>query len=194
MPRYAKLLSVYEVCVGTGRSLTWTKNVKFFEGTCLVGLHQRHYYSTQKKDSKKIKIHQQAPIGGKYDWIGPPDPVSNIRPIQFHEPQNETPTEKTFRLRRSKILLWNQNFWAHHNSTFFKAKEDYVLKNQKTDSDGKTSISSDELSVFYKKFLDENRKSHLNYNREWYKHNISLLWPALKVAFIRLRRKFTGNS
>ncbi|KAK0045747.1 APOPT family protein Y39B6A.34 mitochondrial [Biomphalaria pfeifferi] len=157
-------------------------------------LHCSFQRPTAKKDSKKLKIQQQPPVSGKFDLIGPPDPISNVRPIQFHVPLKETATEKSFRLRHSEILQWNQNFWAHHNSSFFKEKENYILEHQEIDSDGKTSISAEKLSVFYKRFLDENRISHLNYNREWYKQNISLLWPALKVTFIRLTRKFDRNS
>lgn len=69
---------------------------------------------------KKFKITPVPPSGGTTDWIGPPDPVSNIRPIRFYVPPNETFTEKKFRIRRAEVLEWNQQFWADHNSRFFK--------------------------------------------------------------------------
>jgi hypothetical protein len=53
-----------------------------------------------------------------HDMIGPPDPVSNLRPIVFHVPRNEHAVEKEFRVRREEVQKWNEAFWTKHNQSF----------------------------------------------------------------------------
>jgi len=131
----------------------------------------------------------------KADLIGPPDSASNIAQIKCYIPPDETLTEETFRQRRMEVLEWNREFWSNHNERFFKEK-DLFIKENSIDKEGTTnkkkSLSPEEMSVFYRQFLNENRAAHLQYNKEWYKKNISLLWPALQVTFIRLKRKLKG--
>ncbi|KAK3783432.1 hypothetical protein RRG08_033692 [Elysia crispata] len=146
---------------------------------------------SSKKESKKLKISSSGPVVKNSDVYGPPDPVSNIQSIRFHIPPDETPTEKKFRLQRAEVLEWNQKFWANHNTKFFKEKGEYVKNLEPPIKDGsKKSTPAEQMSVFYRKFLNENRQEHLRYNKEWYKKNISLLWPAFLVSLIRLRRRF----
>ncbi|CAG5131405.1 unnamed protein product [Candidula unifasciata] len=143
-----------------------------------------------KQEPRKLKITPVPPPSGLTDAIGPPDSISNIRPIQFYVPPDETHTEKDFRLQRQEVLEWNKQFWTDHNSRFFQEKEEYVQAHQAKDSEGNIQkLSPEEMSVFYKTFLNKNWHSHLNYNKEWYKKNVSLLWPAFKVLIIRLTRK-----
>lgn len=54
--------------------------------------------------------------------------------------------------------------------------------------EGKSSLTADEMSVFYKAFLDRNWKAHLNYNKEWYKKNFILLLLAIEVKLRRILR------
>ncbi|RUS89641.1 hypothetical protein EGW08_002562 [Elysia chlorotica] len=146
---------------------------------------------TSKKESKKLKISSSGPVVRNSDIYGPPDPVSNIQTIHFHVPPDETPTEKMFRLQRSEVLEWNHKFWANHNTKFFKEKGEYVKNLEPSVQDGnKKTTPAEQMSVFYRKFLNENREEHLRYNKEWYKKNLSLLWPAFLVSLIRLRRRF----
>lgn len=53
------------------------------------------------------------------------------------------------------------------------------------DPDDKSN-KSDEISIFYKDFLDRNWKTHYNYNFEWYKKNIYLSSLALRVHMSRI--------
>merc|ERR1712117_708870 len=118
-------------------------------------------------------------------------------PIRFHIPEDETSTERNYRLKRKKIMEWNRAFWAEHNAKFFKEKEKFIQQRsqkQGKSSSKKKSLSPEELSIFYRNFLNENRKSHLDYNRQWYRANLSLLWPAVRVAATRLRRRLTGRA
>ena len=56
------------------------------------------------------------------DLIGPPDPVSNLRPIIFAKSENESRLEKKFREAREDTQIWNQNFWTEHNNNFQKVR------------------------------------------------------------------------
>ncbi|CAH2238640.1 jg5386 [Pararge aegeria aegeria] len=117
--------------------------------------------------------------------VGPPDPVSNLRRVVFRKPINETSLERKYRKLRGEVQEWNQVFWTQHNSRFFKEREAYLRNNL---PEGKTNLTADEMSVFYKAFLDKNWRAHLNYNREWYKKNMTLLMLALQVKFRKLFR------
>ncbi|XP_060577946.1 cytochrome c oxidase assembly factor 8-like [Ruditapes philippinarum] len=127
------------------------------------------------------------------DWVGPPDKISNIRPVEFYIPEGETSTEKKYREKRQAVQEWHHEFWTEHNKGFFTEKEEFIQRRlaEKVQTENDESIKSltpEELSEFYKRFLDDNFKSHIKYNKEWYKKNISLLWPALHVYVIRMMK------
>lgn len=42
-------------------------------------------------------------------------------------------------------------------------------------------LNADEMSDFYKDFLDKNWKTHVKYNVEWYKKNFRILFLSLAV-------------
>ncbi|CAG9095549.1 unnamed protein product [Plutella xylostella] len=105
------------------------------------------------------------------DMIGPVDPVSNLRRIIFKQPPKESDLEKRYRLLRSEVQEWNQTFWTQHNTRFFQEREAYLKKNLPA---GQQNLTADEMSVFYKEFLDKNYKAHTNYNVEWPSQDSSL--------------------
>ncbi|KAL6264623.1 hypothetical protein P5V15_004724 [Pogonomyrmex californicus] len=121
-----------------------------------------------------------------HDVIGPPDPISNLRPIIFASPTKETYLEKKYRELREETQQWNQMFWSKHNTNFVEERSRFqeMLKAQ-----GKTSLSADEMSIFYKQFLDKNWQSHFNYNIAWYKRNIKILFFGLAAKMSRLKFK-----
>lgn len=114
------------------------------------------------------------------DVIGPPDPVSNLRPIVFAKAESENSLEKEYRQAREDTQTWNQTFWTKHNTSFTEERKKFqeTLKGQ-----GKTYLTADDMSVFYKRFLDKNWHTHFNYNVAWYKRNIRILLLELRVRF-----------
>lgn len=146
------------------------------------------YMSTQKSQAPPVRKGDFVPEGAKNDWIGPPHPVSNLRPVYFHVPKDETPTETEFRRRREAVEEWNQKFWELHNDRFYKGKNEFVADYRKVSNDPKEP-PAEEMAKFYKRFLDENHNLHMSYNWKWYRLNIGLLWPAVKVYFIRLYKR-----
>lgn len=55
-----------------------------------------------------------------HDWIGPPHPLSNLRPIVYRVPENESELEKRLRNLRQDTEDWNHEFWTKQNITFSK--------------------------------------------------------------------------
>ncbi|ESO87739.1 hypothetical protein LOTGIDRAFT_127290, partial [Lottia gigantea] len=122
------------------------------------------------------------------DYIGPPDSVSNLRQISFRT-LNQSELEKKYHTRSEDVMKFNQEFWEQHNTNFVKEKDKFVEARLKLKRDGENTLSAEEMSEFYREFLNKNYKSHVQYNLEWYKRNISLLGPAFKVSIHRLLQK-----
>ncbi|XP_015119843.1 apoptogenic protein 1, mitochondrial [Diachasma alloeum] len=120
------------------------------------------------------------------DMVGPPDPVSNLRPVAFAKPQTETEVEKEFREAREATQEWNNKFWSEHNARFIAERKEFQSKLK---AEGKESVTADEMSVFYKKFLDSNWKNHVNYNYSWYKQNIKILFLEVRVRLSKMKFK-----
>lgn len=106
------------------------------------------------------------------DSVGPPDPVSNLRPIKYHIPANESLAERQLRLKRIEVAEWNCQFWTSHNVRFIEEREVYK---KRLAEKGVPAVTADQMSEFYKDFLDRNWRTHLTYNFEWYKRNISIV-------------------
>ncbi|KAF2905452.1 hypothetical protein ILUMI_00725 [Ignelater luminosus] len=112
--------------------------------------------------------------------IGPPNPVSNLRPIIRQRLLHETPLQQRLRELQDETQAWNEEFWSEHNTRFIKEKESYI-KSHLNPNDERKTLTADEMSEFYKAFLDHNWKTHVKYNFEWYSRNFTLLFLALKV-------------
>ncbi|KAL1138153.1 hypothetical protein AAG570_009845, partial [Ranatra chinensis] len=127
-------------------------------------------------------------IASNGDLIGQPNPVSNLRPVVFHAPENETDLEREFRLERELVQRWNEEFWTIHNMKFIKEKKEF-LSSIESNSGSTGPVSADDMSLFYKAFLDKYWKVHLNYNFQWYLKNVQLVKLALKVNIDHVRRR-----
>lgn len=130
------------------------------------------------------------------DWIGPPDRQSNLRPIVFHIPKNESPLGRRLREFRQETQVWNQQFWASQNVSFRKGKEEFIYSRlkakgleMKDETGQKVTLSAEEMADFYKDFLSKNFKKHMCYNREWYKRNFTITFLMGQVAFERAWRR-----
>ncbi|XP_013199447.1 COA8 family protein CG14806, mitochondrial [Amyelois transitella] len=151
--------------------------------TCLCHILRHMRFLSDSKSVQSVQPPNPKKISS--DMVGPPDPVSNLRKVIFKQPQDETALEKRYREMRSEVQDWNQEFWTRHNSRFFQEREEYLKKNL---PEGKQNLTADEMSVFYKSFLDKNWKTHIAYNKEWYKKNVKLLGLSLHVKLKRLFR------
>ncbi|XP_017880377.1 APOPT family protein CG14806, mitochondrial [Ceratina calcarata] len=135
--------------------------------------------------SAKVSPNLKLPTPSAHcDLIGPPDPISNIRPIIVARSENESKLEKIYREAREDTQTWNQHFWTKHNIRFIKERKQFQENLKK---EGKTSITADDMSVFYKEFLDKNWHTHFNYNIAWYRRNIKLLFLEFGVRISKLK-------
>ena len=75
-----------------------------------------------------------------------------------------------------------------------QAKERFissVLEKKANVSTVSQPLTADDLSEFYRSFLDENREKHLQYNIEWHKKNIRLVVPGVKAFVSRLLKRLS---
>ncbi|XP_014664095.1 PREDICTED: APOPT family protein Y39B6A.34, mitochondrial-like [Priapulus caudatus] len=124
----------------------------------------------------------------KSDWIGPPHNVSHLRLVKFNAPADESSREKAFRLKRQDTQEWCHRYWSAHNRNFALSKKAFLaekMENMSATADITEALSADEMAEFYKKYLDDNKEAHMQFNREWYRRQVALLWPALCVTIER---------
>lgn len=103
-----------------------------------------------------------------HDEIGQPDPQSNIRPFLLKEKSNESPSERYLRERRNEVQKWNHDFWLEQNANFQRCKKQFLserYQNPKMKDSKEGYIHPDELAEFYRQFLNDNYKMHINYNK-----------------------------
>ncbi|KAB7498541.1 Apoptogenic protein 1, mitochondrial [Armadillidium nasatum] len=127
---------------------------------------------------------------GKYDYVGPPHEKANIRPLIFYCHDRETRLETLYRQNREETQDWNITFWSHHNekASFVKKKLQEKYANNYSSSEPK-SLTAEEMSVFYKSFLDENLRTHSQYNKEWYKRNFKNLYLAFLIVLEKIFKR-----
>uniref|UniRef100_A0A8C7YIZ6 Cytochrome c oxidase assembly factor 8 n=1 Tax=Oryzias sinensis TaxID=183150 RepID=A0A8C7YIZ6_9TELE len=154
--------------------------------------------SQQDKAAKRTPLRPEP--SSTHDWIGPPNPLSNLRPIIYRIPEEESELEKRLRNLRQETEDWNHKFWTQQNLNFSEEKEAFVVSQLAgkgltlRDVDGRRrSLSSEEMAVFYKSFLDKNRKHHASYNKEWYRRNFTITWLMGRVVLSSVWRTLTGR-
>ncbi|TKS87219.1 Apoptogenic protein 1, mitochondrial [Collichthys lucidus] len=135
-----------------------------------------------------------------HDWIGPPNPLSNLRPIVYHVPENETELEKRLRHLRQDTEDWNHEFWTKQNVMFTKEKDAFIFSQLNAkglsvcDEQGRRrALNAEEMAVFYKSFLDTNRVRHADYNREWYRRNFTITLLMARVALNNMWKTVTDR-
>lgn len=144
--------------------------------------------ATKQEPKAKTSIQRPAP-SATHDWIGPPNRLSNLRPVVYRVPETETELEKRLRTLRQETEDWNHDFWTQQNITFSKEKESFIASQlsakglSRRDEQGRRrSLDSEEMAVFYKNFLDKNRTRHANYNKEWYRRNFTITFLMARVT------------
>ena len=66
-----------------------------------------------------------------------------------------------------------------------KERDEYtkkILKERNLKDDQKASLNAEEMSEFYKDFLDRKWSTHLQYNIEWQKRNFSIIFLSILVG------------
>ncbi|XP_070576533.1 COA8 family protein Y39B6A.34, mitochondrial-like [Ptychodera flava] len=156
----------------------------------------RCFCSSQKVLNTNQSQQNDPSAASKRNWIGPPDKLSNIRQVKYYIPDNESEVERTYRLMQEDNDRFNHEFWAKHNASFIKAKEEFIEKKEQTQGsllihgDGtKHVLTAEEMSEFYRKFVNDNQIKLKEYNKEWYRRNIGTLWPAFKANMYKVFKR-----
>ncbi|XP_064022484.1 cytochrome c oxidase assembly factor 8 isoform X2 [Pogoniulus pusillus] len=126
----------------------------------------------ERQDNPGLRF--SPPAHSRRDWIGPPDKHSNLRPVIFYVPPEESPLERRLREARQEAQACDQRFWAGHNRAFSREKEEFIFSRLKAkglemrDETGqKATLNAEEMADFYKDFLSKNFRKHVQYNRRW---------------------------
>ncbi|KAI9343182.1 hypothetical protein BDR26DRAFT_858685, partial [Obelidium mucronatum] len=85
---------------------------------------------------------------------------------------------KEYQKKRSDVQMMHHKFWEHNNIHFSTAKESFEDKVRGATGCDPTPA---QLSQFYKSYLQDNQKRHMEYNLRWWKANVELLKPALRA-------------
>ncbi|OLY82258.1 Apoptogenic protein 1, mitochondrial [Smittium mucronatum] len=147
-----------------------------------------------KRPSYRVDITQSNLLPGEI-LVGQPDPVSNLRKFKFFIPKDETKPESFYRKMREEAQEYNQTFWKNNNERFSKglseleAKGKYIILNS-TFMSSQTSISptEEEISNYYRKYLNDSYIRHSDYNIGWWKRNLKMLIPGILSSSISLSR------
>ena len=119
--------------------------------------------------------------------------MSNLRPIHIKKSDKETALQEKLRVLRQDSAEFNQKFWAKHNQEFDSKRKAFVkkiLEEKYPNEKSKSTINAQEMSEFYKTFLDAQWKSHIDYNVEWQKRNFQILFLAYRVKLEGILQKF----
>uniref|UniRef100_A0A8C5F430 Cytochrome c oxidase assembly factor 8 n=1 Tax=Gadus morhua TaxID=8049 RepID=A0A8C5F430_GADMO len=159
---------------------------------CRLGWHVA--IGHQAKDCVRSSAFQPAP-DSTHDWIGPPNRLSNIRPITYHVPAQESALEERLRRLRQQTEVWNHEFWAYQNVAFNKLLLDlFSVLLLALFTGRKHTLGSEEMALFYKSFLDTNRTRHANYNKEWYRRNFRITLLMGRVALTNAWKTVTNRT
>lgn len=152
------------------------------------GLCSSKQTPTSRRPQPKRSAVRPAP-STTHDWIGPPHPLSNLRPVVYRVPQEESELERRLRQLRQETEDWNHDFWTEQNISFSKEKEEFIIVQLQSqgltlvdDNGRRRNLTSEQMAVFYKTFLDKNRTRHASYNREWYRRNFSITLLMARVS------------
>ncbi|KAF9265416.1 hypothetical protein L218DRAFT_898062 [Marasmius fiardii PR-910] len=143
------------------------------------------------------------------DLIGPPNPISHLRPIIYddvptppppsllHHPyslaefdpepsNNESAHELQWKLQRKQLDDLNQHFWLDSNIRFESAKQAVLESLPPT-----ASVMDKEhaLSEFYKQWLMQEKPRLEEYTHAYRTRNVAVIMLAARANFDRLRRR-----
>ncbi|TFY78342.1 hypothetical protein EWM64_g5666 [Hericium alpestre] len=138
--------------------------------------------------------------------IGPPDPISNLRPILYDDPlpphaedlrhpyslsefRGGDTVEYQWKLQRQQLDAWNHAFWTNSN-TRFEAAKDAVLSSipETATPDARERALAD----FYKHWVIQESSRQEAYNREWRRRSFEEIKLAARVHYEKFTARFFG--
>ncbi|KAJ2697148.1 hypothetical protein FB645_006000 [Coemansia sp. IMI 203386] len=122
--------------------------------------------------------------------VGAPHPISNIRPIRFYIPLDETPQELFYRNQREQAFLQDHVFWTDNNLRFERGKTEF--EQQVVCEKGVCTL--DDLSVYYRRYQEDSYGRHVEYNRMVWKRNLDMVVPGIRAWWQAVKRRRRRQS
>ncbi|PVU92818.1 hypothetical protein BB559_003582 [Furculomyces boomerangus] len=177
-------------CIQTRTFLFISKNKKVAESQDLSATNtESKTKSGLNRGKYRVGISQANLFPGE-TLVGPPSSQSNLRPIKLFVSYDETKAERCLRLLRDEAHNFNEDFWSRNNIQF---SEGLSKIEEKAASEGRV-VSEQELSDYYKEYLDGSYKKYAEYNKGWWKRNLSMLVPGWISAIDSFRLKKKRND
>ncbi|BGO89347.1 hypothetical protein NBRC10512_001754 [Rhodotorula toruloides] len=120
-----------------------------------------------------------------------------------------------WRLTRYRFDSFNQDFWARMNTLFLRARDEYIVRMEREraglaavraakegDVDAEsfppqvsaavagTGTEDVDLAPFYAEYLGKTKRAYAEYNKQLWRMQIEMLWPAVKASARRWRWKW----
>ncbi|KAI0705813.1 hypothetical protein BC835DRAFT_1403653 [Cytidiella melzeri] len=138
--------------------------------------------ATKASTSKSTRAFHISAV--RRDLVGPPDPISNLRPVVYDDAPPLPPTEvrhpyslREFRgdtreyqwkIQRQELDAFNHAFWTDSNTRFTAAKQAFLssLPESCTEEDKEHALSD-----FYKSWLVQEEPRQKEYTANWQRRN-----------------------
>ncbi|KAJ2806877.1 hypothetical protein H4R20_001520 [Coemansia guatemalensis] len=140
--------------------------------------------STQRVERRKATTNQSSLLPGQF-LLGPPHAISNIRPVKFYIPPDETPAEKRYREMREEAVQRDHEFWLDNNTRFEQGK--LLFEQQLAEQKGQCTL--DDLSVYYHQYQVDSYTRHLEYNRYVWRRSLRMIWPGIRAWLVEIGKR-----
>ncbi|KZT26373.1 hypothetical protein NEOLEDRAFT_1155868 [Neolentinus lepideus HHB14362 ss-1] len=153
-------------------------------------------------------LHTTAP---SKDLVGPPDPVSNLRPVYYDDPlpvrwhpysleefsdpevENAGPSvqdlELQYKLLRQQLDAFNHAFWTDSNLRFESAKSMILQSLPSSSTPQDRDIA---LAHFYQQWLNQESARQQQYTAEFRRRSWDGLVLAARVEYAKLKARLSG--
>ncbi|KAG0707693.1 hypothetical protein DFH29DRAFT_593829 [Suillus ampliporus] len=153
----------------------------------------------------KRLLHTSRP---SFNFIGPPDPTSNIRPIIYNTSSSSSLPESKhhpyslrefsddivdhelqWKLHREQLDAFNHAYWGESNTRFEAAKTSVLSA---LPPNAPTEVHEHALSEFYKKWVIQERARQDEYDVELRKRTFEDLSLSAKVEWERAKKRLAS--
>ncbi|KAI8915708.1 hypothetical protein EDD86DRAFT_221505 [Gorgonomyces haynaldii] len=110
--------------------------------------------------------------------VSQPHPLSNMRMIRAAPGTFLSAEEQHWLTIRQSQILEHHEFWKQNNIKFESQKQAFM---EKIELEQQRKATSDEMSAFYKHYLESNRETHVQYNNRLWQQNIRNLVPGIRM-------------
>ncbi|KAA1471120.1 hypothetical protein DENSPDRAFT_837048 [Dentipellis sp. KUC8613] len=141
-----------------------------------------------------------------HNRVGPPDAISNLRPILYDDPVplsseelrhpyslsefRGDPAEYQWKLQRQQLDAWNHAFWTDSNARFERAKAAVLSSLPESASADARELA---LADFYKQWVLQETTRQENYTREWRQRSFEEIKLAARVHYQKLVARMFGS-